>query len=55
MRALEIMIPQDIILVFSLKQLHKIRQNIDIFVMYITISGFLSLKQDIVQILITYM
>jgi len=31
MRALEIMIRQHIILVFSLKQLHKIRQNMDTF------------------------
>jgi len=31
MRVLEITIPQDIILVFSLKQLYEIRQNIDTF------------------------
>ena len=31
MRGLEIMIPQDIMLLFLLKQLHKIRQIIDAF------------------------
>jgi len=31
MRSLEITTPQDIILVFSLNQLHKIRKNIDNF------------------------